>query len=343
MASYHLSMKAVSRSAGRSSTAAASYRAGEKIIDERTGEIHDYTRKGGVESTDIVFPEGCSPMTRAELWNGVEKHHKRGDALVAREFEVALPDELSPDERRRLAVDFAREVANHYAVAADVCIHAPNTKGDERNYHAHILLSACTIGKDGFGKKSAELDPIHCQRHKIANPADLWRGRFAELQNERLQAAGTDARVDHRTLQAQGLDREPTRHLGPAASGYERRTGQQSDKRMQDAAERLASAKAAGELERQGHQLDRSILDLSCDLHDAKADRDRRAAVAPTVAAGVSDFRAQFEQRKADHAAKLQAERHRLDQERRQAEQAAEIKRRVQEIHAPKSNDRDIF
>lgn len=283
MASYHLSMKAVSRSAGRSSTAAAAYRAGEKIIDERTGEIHDYTRKGGIESTDIVLPDGCKSMTRAELWNGVEKHHKRGDALVAREFEIALPDELSRDERRRLAVDFAREVANHYSVAADVCIHAPSTKGDERNYHAHILLSACTIGQDGFGKKAAELDPIHCQRQKekIPNPADLWRGRFAELQNERLKEAGTDARVDHRTLKAQGIDREPTQHLGPAASAYERRTGESSRIRLdfaQAVTERLASAKAAGELEKIAHQVDRSILDLSGDLNAARAERDRRQA-----------------------------------------------------------------
>lgn len=283
MASYHLSMKAVSRSAGRSSTAAAAYRAGEKIIDERTGEIHDYTRKGGVESTDIVLPDGCKSMTRAELWNGVEQHHKRGDALVAREFEIALPDELSGDERRRLAVDFAREVANHYSVAADVCIHAPSAKGDERNYHAHILLSACTVGQDGFGKKAAELDPIHCQRQKekIPTPADLWRGRFAELQNERLQEAGTNARVDHRTLKAQGIDREPTQHLGPAASAYERRTGESSRIRLdfaQAVTERLALAKVAGELDKIVHQADRSILDLSGDLNAARAERDRRQA-----------------------------------------------------------------
>ena len=223
MAIFHLSMKAVSRSGGRSGTASAAYRSGEKIIDERTGEIHDYTRKGGVESADIVMPDDVPSMSRSDLWNGIELHHKRGDALVAREFEVALPDELSPEERRQLAIDFAREVSNHYKVAADVCVHAPGKEGDSRNHHAHILFTACTVGGDGFGKKAAELDPIHCQRHKIANPAEVWRERWAELVNERLEKNKSAVRVDHRTLDAQGIERQPTAHMGPAVASMERR------------------------------------------------------------------------------------------------------------------------
>jgi hypothetical protein len=223
VAIYHFSMKALGRSAGRSSTAAAAYRAGCEITDERTGEIHDYRRKSGVDSADIVLPNGCAELSRSDLWNGVEKHHKRGDSLVAREFEVALPDELPPEERRRLAVDFAREVANHYSIAADVCVHQPSKDGDERNYHAHILLSACTITKSGYGKKAAELDPIHCRRHQIPNPAEHWRERWAELANERLRENGIEASVDHRSLEAQGIDRVPSSHLGPAVSGMVRR------------------------------------------------------------------------------------------------------------------------
>jgi hypothetical protein len=226
MAIYHLSMKTVSRSAGRSATAAAAYRSGKlgcPIVDQRTGEIHDYTRKAGVMSADLVLPEGCMAMSRSELWNGIELHHKRGDAVVAREFEVALPAELPPDERRRLALDFAREVSNHYQVAADVCVHAPGKVGDQRNHHAHILLSACSIDKVGFGKKVAELDPIHCQRKKIANPAEHWRVRWAELTNERLHENSIAAKIDHRSLEAQGIDKMPTMHLGPVVSALGRR------------------------------------------------------------------------------------------------------------------------
>jgi propanediol dehydratase small subunit len=109
MAIYHLSAKIISRKAGRSSTAAAAYRAGVEIVDERTGEIYDYRRKGGVEHAEIVIPSASDwEPTRAELWNVAELKNKRQDAQVAREFIVALPDELDPAGRQRLAVDFAR-------------------------------------------------------------------------------------------------------------------------------------------------------------------------------------------------------------------------------------------
>lgn len=223
MAIYHLSMQAIGRAAGRSATAAAAYRAGCCITDRRTGEVFDYRRKQGVVSADIVLPQGVMMSLRDELWNGVEMHHKRGDAVVAREYEVALPAELSIEERRRLALDFAAEIVEQYRVVADVCIHQPSRDGDERNHHAHILLSACSIGPTGFGKKVAELDPIHCKRHKIANPAEQWRGRWAELVNERLKNSGLNERVDHRTLPEQGVERAPTFHMGPAVSAMERR------------------------------------------------------------------------------------------------------------------------
>ena len=98
MAIFHLSVKTVSRSAGRSATAAAAYRAGVKITDERTGEIHDYTRKGGVESAAVILPDNAPEWARdrAQLWNAAEQAEKRKNSTVAREFEIALPAELSP-------------------------------------------------------------------------------------------------------------------------------------------------------------------------------------------------------------------------------------------------------
>ena len=112
MAIYHLSVKAVSRSAGRSATAAAAYRAGCEIADGRTGEIHDYTRKGGVESAALILPDNAPEWARdrAQLWNAAEQAEKRKNSTVAREFEIALPAELSPAEREKLAHDFAREI-----------------------------------------------------------------------------------------------------------------------------------------------------------------------------------------------------------------------------------------
>ena len=347
MAIFHLSVKTVSRSAGRSATAAAAYRAGVEIADERTGEIHDYTRKGGVESAVLVLPDGAPEWAadRAALWNAAEQAETRKNSTVAREFEIALPSELSPDERQRLAHDLAREIVGRHGCAADVAIHAPGKEGDNRNHHAHILCSTRRLTPEGFSEKTRELDDLKTGEVK------RWRERFASLQNERLRENGIDARVDHRTLEAQGIEREPTRHLGPSATGFERRTGEPSRKRLdfeQDAAERLARAKAQGDLERQGKALDREItvvernvIDLSGDVRtalkfrddlqqiaamrisidaiaaqdrareQAESERQRQAKPAPEVAqaaaSGVADFRAQFEAAKQVEAGKQQA------------------------------------
>jgi hypothetical protein len=360
VAIYHLSAKPISRAQGRSATGAAAYRAGVEITDERTGLVHDYTRKGGVLHSELILPGGGT-ADRAEFWNGIEAHHKRGDAVLVREVEISLPTELTPEQRQALAVGYARELADRYGVAADVALHAPRTVTDREleknpdqyhetdpetgrrhngNWHAHIMLSACHVQPDGtLGKKAVELDPIHCQRAKIENMADRERARWGELANAALERHGHEARIDHRSHAERGIEAEPSQHLGPQAHGYERRTGQPSAKRIQqeqEAAERLARAKALGDLERQGKALDRSIIDLSGDMRAAlrerdqlQAERDRQPApeVKQAAAAGVADFRAMFEAQKLAELGKQQAreafERQKAEQERqKQAEQA---------------------
>ena len=274
MAIYHLSVKTISRSAGRSATAAAAYRAGAEITDERTGEIHDYTRKGGVESAALILPDNAPEWARdrAQLWNAAEQAEKRKNSTVAREFEIALPSELSPEQREKLAHDFARELVKRHGCAADVAIHAPGKEGDNRNHHAHILLTTRRLEPDGFGEKTRELDDQKTGKVLVTE----WRERFATLQNERLREAGHSVQVDHRSLEAQGIEREATRHLGPTATAIERRTGERSHKGQQhdqDALERLQRAREAGELESQGKEADRSIIDLSGDLEAAKRER----------------------------------------------------------------------
>jgi ATP-dependent exoDNAse (exonuclease V) alpha subunit len=277
MAVYHLSVKTISRSAGRSVTAAAAYRAGVEIADERTGVVHDYTRRSGVLSAELVLPAGAPSWAadRAALWNAAETSETRKNSTVAREFEIALPAELGAEERRRLAVELAREIVERHRCAADVAVHAPVKGSDERNHHAHILCSTRRLGAEGFGEKTRELDD------RKTGEVERWRERFARVQNEHLAERGLVVQVDHRSLKAQGIRREPTRHLGVAATGYERRTGEPSFLRLQferEAAERLLKAKEAGELERQDQQLGRSILDLSGDITAAKVERARQQA-----------------------------------------------------------------
>lgn len=280
MAIFHLSVNLISRKAGRSSTAAAAYRAAERIEDERTGEVHDYSRRSGVESAELVLPSGVEwQPARAEFWNAVEAKNKRADAQVAREFVVALPAELDAGARRDLAVQFARVIVDRYQVGADVAIHAPG-RGDDRNHHAHILTTTNRVEVSGkLGNKVRELDGIAASRGEGPNAVEQLRSTWADLTNQALEKAGSPARVDHRTLADQRIDRAPTVHLGPAAFGYERRTGEISRKRADfeigaEAFEQLRQAQLAGEQERR--QIERSILDLSTDLAAAKAEQLRR-------------------------------------------------------------------
>lgn len=279
MAIYHLSVKTISRSAGRSATTAAAYRAGVKIVDGRTGDVHDYSRKKGVSSADIVLPSGAPDWAtdRAALWNAAEQSETRKNSTVAREFEVALPEELPESERRRLAIDFAKQIVDRHGCAADVAIHSPGKGGDNRNHHAHILLSTRRLGPEGFTEKTRELDDKKTGPEIVTE----WRERWAALTNERLQECGVDARVDHRSLEAQGIDRVPTRHLGPAATGFERRTGEPSRRRLdfqEEVGERLAKAKAVGEIERQLADVNRSIIDLSSNISAALREREEAQA-----------------------------------------------------------------
>lgn len=226
MASYHCSIKPVSRSNGRSSTAAAAYRAGVCIADERTGEVHDYTRKKGVDYTELVLPEGVI-FTREQLWNAAENTEKRKDARVAREFELALPVELTPKQRRELATDFAKSLVDRYGVAADVAVHEPSRNGDQRNHHAHILITTRQISAQGLGEKT-DLEREDKALRAQGKPSgrkqiEALRADWATRCNRTLERAGHEARVSHKSLAVQGIHRAPSVHLGPTATAMERR------------------------------------------------------------------------------------------------------------------------
>ncbi len=301
MAIFHLTMKAISRGSGRSATGAAAYRSGELILDERTGIVFDFTHKQGVEHAELILPGGATG-DRAQFWNQVELHHKRGDAVLVREVEVSLPNELNAGDRLALALAYGRELADRYQVAADVAVHAPSRHGDHRNHHAHIMLSACSVDAEGnLGKKVVELDPIHCQRHRLDNAADRERSRWATLANSELERAGhSEHRIDHRTLEAQGIQREPTHHLGPAVSAMVRdgRPSQVIERIQEQAHERLYQARLAGELERELRQLEKALVDTSVDMAAAMRERDAARAVGGIAQAGMAEFRAEFERHK---------------------------------------------
>lgn len=224
MASYHLSVKTVSRATGRSAPAAAAYRTASLIENQRDGVTHDYRRRSGVEAAFLVVPEGAVwAQDRSVLWNAVEVAEKRKDAKVAREYELALPHELGSAARRELAAGFAREVVSRFGVAADVAIHAPHPEGDQRNWHAHVLTTTRVVEARGLGAKTRELDVVQTSGPAVEALRALW----AVQVNHALERIQVKARVDHRSYARRGEDVVASQHLGPAASGMERKAARQ--------------------------------------------------------------------------------------------------------------------
>ncbi|CAI8932018.1 MobA/MobL family protein [Pseudomonas sp. IT-P4] len=232
LAIYSASVKAVSRSHGRSATASAAYRIAGKITDHRTGLIHDFTRKQGVESVSMHLPAGLSSMTSEALWNAAELAEKRKNSTVARELLVALPHELTVDQRSRLAARMAIELVQRYQIAAQVAVHLPDREGDNRNHHAHILFTTRRLNRFGLGEKTRELDDLKRGPEEV-----IWIREMVErCTNTALTAAGHDVRVDRRSLVEQRkaalsagdqvlahlLDRAPTLHEGPRVTQIRR-------------------------------------------------------------------------------------------------------------------------
>lgn len=216
MAIYHFSVKSVSRGNGQSVVACSAYRAGEKLLDERCGKEHDYTKKQGVEFTKIYAPENTNPdlLDRSKLWNTVEKVERRKDACLAREFEIAFPHELNAEQRKDMLAELCQELVKRHGVIVDTAIHAPHTKGgsDERNFHAHIMFTSRQIEPqtgDFAKKKSRDFN-----KEQSSETVSHWREYFADLTNRHLAKHGFENRVDHRSYADQKTNLQPTMHEG---------------------------------------------------------------------------------------------------------------------------------
>ena len=204
MAIYHLSAKIVSRKEGRSVVAAAAYRSGEVLHDQHVGQTFDYRRKAGIEHTEILAPNESPHWIhdREALWNAVERVERRKDAQLAREIEIGLPVELTRERQVELLRDFTERTFVSTGMVADIALH----RDDIENPHAHVLLTLRDLTTEGFGTKRRDWNA----RAELIK----WRVQWAEIANEHLLRAGLEIRIDHRTLEAQGIDLVPGRKLG---------------------------------------------------------------------------------------------------------------------------------
>jgi len=233
LAIYRFQISSVGRSAGRRATAAAAYRAGERLRDERSGKLYNYSNREDVAHTEILLPshlKGAANVwaeNRERLWNMAERAEKRSDSRVAREYQVGLPHELNTAQGVALARALSRELAERYSVAVDLAVHMPRQGGDPRNFHAHLLTTTREIKPQGLGAKTAlEMSHNERRRRELPHAREEYRAlreRWATLPNEALREANVEARVDHRSLAAQGVDREPRPQFPWAALKMEQR------------------------------------------------------------------------------------------------------------------------
>ena len=222
MAIYHCSTKTVNRSSGRTAVASMAYRAGEKLEDERTGLTHDFTKKDGVVHTEILSNLDIQ-IDRGELWNLAEKSENRKDARTAREWVIALPDELTADQRKDVAKNFAQSIVDRYGVIADLAIHEPSKGGNDKNHHAHIMLTTRKAELDPDNKliltTKADIELSNTKRKSLnmgttQEEIKAIRTKWADLANYALEQAGHNEKIDHRSYADQGNGLQATIHEG---------------------------------------------------------------------------------------------------------------------------------
>jgi Ti-type conjugative transfer relaxase TraA len=212
MAIYHFSAKVISRAAGSSALAAAAYRSASRLHDQRLDRHHDFSNKAGVVHSEVMLPDGAPEhlRDRERLWNDVEAAEVRKDAQLAREVEFAIPRELDQPEAIRLAREFVQREFVDRGMIADLNVHRDIGADGMVKPHAHVMLTMRSVDETGFGPKVREWNATGLLEH--------WREAWGEHVNRRLAELDIDARVDHRSLEAQGIDLEPQHKIGPAAA-----------------------------------------------------------------------------------------------------------------------------
>lgn len=280
MSHMHFAARAVSRGRGSSAVGKAAYVFRERLRDERTGQLHDYRARGGLEHAETFrpasVPEHGTEWTRdrSTLWNAAEAAERRVDARVAREYVVALPHELSTQQRLALAREFAQNIADRYTGVVELAVHRPPPGGDPRNHHAHVLSTTRELTATGLGRKTAiELGNVPRRERGLPHMSDeykMLRRHWAELANDKLREAGIEARLDPRSLAEQGIDRRPQPNLSRAMIGLER------NGRRCYAAERLREQHAAY----RQWQLDRAVDGTAANpVHASAGSQPPKAAV----------------------------------------------------------------
>jgi Ti-type conjugative transfer relaxase TraA len=215
MAIYHLHVKVIGRKSGSSAVASAAYRSASRLHDRRQGRVQDFTAKRGVVHSEVLLPDNAPEAwsDRERLWNDVEAFEVRKDAQLAREVEFAIPREMSEAQGIELARDFVQAEFVDRGMIADLNVHWDIREDGMPKPHAHVILTMRAVDENGFGPKVRDWNRTEM--------VERWRERWAALANERLAELDIDARIDHRSFEAQGIALEPQTKIGASAQRIE--------------------------------------------------------------------------------------------------------------------------
>ena len=320
MAVYRCEVKRVSRSDGRSAVAAAAYRSASRGTNDRDGVTHDYRRRSrGVVHSELLAPANAPDWAhqRDRLWNEAEAAENRRNSVTAREIIVSLPHELDDRQRADLVRGFAAGLVERYGVAVDMSIHRPDPKGDNRNHHAHLMMTSRRMTAEGLAAKTRELDDRKTGPLEI----DAIRALWEREQNNALSKADVPERVTRKSLAEQGIDREPQPKIGEAANALMRR-GEPSRRGElhKEVADRNAmkenTARVMAMREQEEEQRRVTMREHMARQRSERLEAEKREAVTRALDAAA-------QQAARDQAEKERAEKERQDRERADRERAA--------------------
>ncbi|EAA2728028.1 MobA/MobL family protein [Salmonella enterica] len=197
MAIFHLDFKIVKRSEGMTSVAKAAYHARTRITDDRIGQVFDFSHRTDLHGHIILAPVSAPSHiieSSSALWNEVERVERQNNGQTARYFDAAIPVELNNDDKKKLVAEYCQKNFVDKGMIADIVFHDL----DGKNPHAHVMLTLKTITAAGFGKKDRSWN----DKKMVIQ----WRESWATMSNSYLEAAGSEERIDHRSLKTQCAD-----------------------------------------------------------------------------------------------------------------------------------------
>ncbi|MBF7128049.1 MobQ family relaxase [Pediococcus pentosaceus] len=259
MAIFHMSFQNISAGKMRSAVASASYRSGEKLFSDKEGKTYSYARDVKPEAF-ILTPKNAPDWAkdRQKLWNEVEDKDRKANSRYAKEFNVALPIELSTEEQKELLTAYVQENFVNAGMVADVAIHRDNTD----NPHAHVMLTNRPFNPDGTwglkaktqyildenGNKTFTKSGFPKQRKVWLVDWDKkekiteWRHNWATAVNKVLEAKNLLDRISEKSYEEQGIDEVATQHEGINSQKEKRQEFNQNVKQQRQAEAEVKNA-----------------------------------------------------------------------------------------------------